>query len=130
MQWARELIAVAAGGAVGAASRHLIAQATPMLLGRGLPWGTLVVNVVGSLLIGVSYVPLIERAVANDAWRLAIVVGFIGALTTFSTFALDTLTLLQQGSPVRAGINILANVVICLAAAWAGLVVSRYLFTV
>jgi len=125
VQLLRELAAIAAGGALGATSRHLIAQAMQRWLGTAFPWGTLTVNVVGSLAIGAVYVALAQRS--GGLWRAAILVGFIGALTTFSTFSLDTLTLLQQGHALRAGVNVLANVGVCLGAAWLGLVVCRYL---
>jgi CrcB protein len=128
MDWLRELAAVAGGGALGATSRHLLSQAVYQWLGRGFPWGTLVVNVVGSLILGAVYVLLIERTTTNhDAWRLLIVVGFLGALTTFSTFSMDTLALLEQGNPLRAGANVLANVGVCIGAAWLGLTACRYL---
>lgn len=127
MEWLRELTAVAGGGALGASSRHVLSRAVHELLGRDFPWGTLVVNTAGSLLLGLVYVILVERSLGETWWRPAIVAGFLGALTTFSTFSMDTMNLLEQGRVLVAGINILANVVICLAAAWVGLVVSRSL---
>jgi CrcB protein len=127
MQLLRELAAIAAGGALGAASRYLVTQGMQRLLGTGFPWGTLTVNVVGSLAFGAFYAVLAQRS--GGLWRAAIMVGFLGALTTFSTFSMDTLNLLQQGQLLRAGTNVVANVLICLTAAWLGLVVCRYLMS-
>lgn len=126
MDWLRELAAVAGGGALGATGRHLLSQAVYQTLGRGFPWGTLAVNVVGSLILGAVYILLTQRSAGSEMWRPLIVVGFLGALTTFSTFSMDTLVLLEQGRLLRAGTNVLANVGLCIGAAWLGLIACRY----
>ena len=97
------MIAVAAGGALGALLRLWVAQGVHALLGRGFPFGTLVVNVSGSLAMGVVYVLFFERFDIPPEWRAALIVGFLGAFTTFSTFSMDTLLLVQQGEHARAG---------------------------
>ena len=119
------MLAVAAGGACGALLRWWVAQGVHALLGRGFPFGTLVVNVSGSLAIGVVYVVFLERLDIAPEWRSAIVVGFLGAFTTFSTFSMDTLLLVQQGDHAKAGMNVVLSVVLCLAACWLGMAAAR-----
>lgn len=128
MQLMREIMAVAAGGAFGAVARFLTTQWVHGLVGRGFPWGTLAVNVLGSLLLGTLYALMLERFATSPELRAALLVGVLGAFTTFSTFAVDTVGLLEQGEFIAALANILAQVVICLLAAWLGLTVARALF--
>ena len=119
------MLAVAAGGACGALLRLWVAQGVYGLLGRGFPFGILVVNVAGSLAIGVAYVVFFERHDIPPEWRAALVAGFLGAFTTFSTFSLDTLLLIQQGEHAKAGMNVVLSVVLCLAACWLGMAAAR-----
>ena len=118
---------IALGGAFGAVLRFAISSGTAAVLGRDFPYGTLLVNVVGSCLIGVLYVVLTERVIAGAGWRAFLVVGLLGALTTFSTFSLETLQLLENGALTQAALNVAANVVLCLAACWFGLILVRQL---
>lgn len=121
----RHLVLIACGGALGALLRYAV-QSTFSALGiSGFPWGTLTVNVVGSFTIGALYVLLVERYADAAEWRAFALVGLLGALTTFSTFSIDTLQLIENGAPLRAGINVIANVSLCLVACWAGLVLLR-----
>ena len=121
------MLAVAAGGACGALLRWWVGQAVQGLLGRGFPFGTLVVNVSGSAAMGVMYVVFFERWDIAPEWRAALVVGFLGAFTTFSTFSMDTLLLVQQGAHVKAGLNVALSVVLCLAGCWLGMAAARQL---
>ncbi|HEY5719463.1 MAG TPA: fluoride efflux transporter CrcB [Gammaproteobacteria bacterium] len=121
------LLAVAFGGACGALLRYGVANGVHGLLGRAFPYGTLTVNVSGCLLVGLLYVHLIERSALAPEWRLGLLVGVLGAFTTFSSFALETLALVEQGEPLRALVNILASVVTCLVACWLGLQLGRSL---
>jgi len=122
-----QLLAVAAGGALGALLRYGVSLGVHGLFGRGFPYGTLTVNVSGSLAIGLLYVLLLERSALAPEWRLALLVGLLGAFTTFSSFAIETLLLGEEGAPVRALLNVVASVVTCLAACWAGLWIGRSL---
>ena len=124
-----QLIAVALGGACGAVVRFLMSSGIYHWLGRGFPYGTLVVNVVGSFLIGLLTEALIlQRIAITLEYRAAILVGFIGAFTTFSTFSLETLYLIEQGSLTKAALNIVFSVLGCLLAVWIGLLCGRSLF--
>ena len=122
-----QIAAIAAGGAAGALGRFWISGAVYALIGRGFPWGTLVVNILGSFLMGFLYVLLLERLTLSAEWRAALLVGFLGALTTFSTFSIETLTLLEQADLVRATLNVLVSVAFCIVACWAGLILGRQL---
>jgi CrcB protein len=90
-------IAIAFGGALGAMSRFWLHTAVQRFNGSSFPLGTFAVNVLGSFLIGVLFVVLAEKAQLSETWRPLIVVGFLGAMTTFSSFSLDALLLFEQG---------------------------------
>ncbi|MCU7965905.1 MAG: fluoride efflux transporter CrcB, partial [gamma proteobacterium symbiont of Bathyaustriella thionipta] len=91
------------------------------------PYGTLSVNVIGSFLIGVVSILLTERLTLGAEVRSFIMIGFLGAFTTFSTFSLETLFLLQEGLLVKAAGNILTNVLFCIMATWGGIMLARSL---
>lgn len=118
-------MAIAVGGAAGALARYWVSTGIYALLGKGFPYGTLVVNVVGSLVMGFLYIWLIERLAVSAEWRAALLVGLLGAFTTFSTFSIETLNLLEEGALVKAGMNVLLSVTLCIAAAWIGVTLAR-----
>lgn len=118
-------IAIAFGGAIGAVSRYWLYSAVQRLHDSGFPLGTFVVNVLGSFLIGVFFVLLAEKAQIAEQWRPIIVVGFLGGLTTFSTFSLDALLLFEQGHYNTALCYIISSIVLCLIAAFAGMQLTR-----
>ncbi len=120
-----QLLMVGAGGALGAIGRYLLSTWVYSLAGRAFPWGTLAVNLLGSLLIGFLSVWLLERVTLSAEMRALLMVGFLGAFTTFSTFSLETLVLLEEGAVVKAGINITASVLTCIFAAWMGTLVAK-----
>lgn len=122
-----QVLAIAAGGALGALMRYWVSTGIYSLIGRGFPWGTLVVNVLGSLLMGVLYVWLMERVSHSVEWRAFLLIGLLGAFTTFSTFSIETLDLLEAGQHIRAVLNAVVSVVLCVAAAWLGVVLARQL---
>ncbi len=113
--------AIGFGGALGACSRYFLAQLALQVFGKGFPFGTLLVNIIGSLLLGMIYSVVEQGVVAIQLWRSLMMVGFLGALTTFSTFSLDTLLLIQQGEWLKGGLNVSLNVTCCLLAAWLGM---------
>ena len=102
---------IALGGALGACSRFLVSEFCANLLGRSFPYGTLVVNVTGSFLMGLLAALLQAEHFSSDPWRQIIGLGFLGALTTFSTFSMDNVTLINQGEFFKVGLNILLNVI-------------------
>ncbi|NOT86072.1 MAG: fluoride efflux transporter CrcB [Methylococcaceae bacterium] len=123
-----QLLAIAFGGSVGAVLRFLVSNGVYLWLGRGFPYGTLAVNVIGSLFLGVLVEALtLQRVAIAIEFRPAILVGFFGAFTTFSSFALETVYLLEQGSLAKAALNVLVSVVACLMAVWLGLLIGRTL---
>ena len=113
---------VALGGAIGSMGRYGIALGMVRLAGPRFPWGTLVVNVVGSFIIG--YFGALSagngRMPAPNEIRLFVLVGFCGGFTTFSSFSLQTLELFQSGEALLGGLNVLGSVALCLAAVWLG----------
>ena len=122
-----QVIAIAGGGAVGALLRFWVSTGVYQLLGRGFPWGTLAVNVIGSFLMGLLFVLFLERSMVSGELRGAVLVGLLGAFTTFSTFSIETLTLIEQADYLKALLNALLSVVVCILACWAGLALGRQL---
>ena len=121
MQW----LAVAAGGALGALARFGVNALVFPIFGRQLPLGTLIVNVVGSFLMGLLYVFIVEKGLLAAEWRNLLMVGFLGAFTTFSTFSLETLALWQNGHLALSVSYIIASVSLCLLATLAAIWLAR-----
>lgn len=121
------LLAIAIGGAAGSVLRFLLAAAAHRVVVTTFPVGTLVVNVVGSVLIGLAYVWLIERVGARPELRAFLIVGLLGGFTTFSSFSLETVVLLAQASYWRATANVLGSVVLCMLGTGFGMVLARRL---
>lgn len=109
------LLAVASGGAAGAVARYLATGWVQDLTGGFFPWGTFVVNAVGSLFLGFSLVWL-QSTLASAEMRQLVTIGFLGSFTTFSTFSYETLALLRDGAWWRAGGYALGSVALGLAA--------------
>lgn len=114
-------LAVALGGAVGACLRYGVNEIALNVLGKSFPFATLLVNILGSFVLGLLYGLFSAGVLAASPWRALIAIGLIGAFTTFSTFSLDTVLLLQQGDWLKAIANVLLNVLLCLTLAWLGL---------
>ena len=123
----KTILFIACGGAIGAVLRYGASLGVYSLLGRGFPYGTLFVNVTGSLLMGVLSIMMLERFNVGPEWRAAILVGLLGSFTTFSTFSMETLNLLEQGDVMRAMANIAFSVIVCLVAVWLGVSIGRQL---
>jgi CrcB protein len=118
-------LAIAVGGAFGAMSRYWISQSVPRFDGSGFPLGTFTVNLVGSFLIGVLFILFVEKLQLAEQWSPLFIVGFLGAMTTFSTFSLDALLLFQQGNYNVAFFYIFSSVAACLFAAYTGMQITR-----
>lgn len=121
------LLAIAAGGAIGALLRYWVSTATHAFLGRDFPYGTLTVNVLGSFIMGALFVILVERSAAAPEWRAAILIGLLGAFTTFSTFSMETIALVEEGRLGTACLNMALSGAFCITACWLGLVLVRKL---
>ncbi len=121
-------IALALAGAVGAMSRYWVLRTTYSWLGDNFPYGTLMVNVSGSLVMGFLTVLLVHRFNVSQEIRLALLVGFLGSFTTFSTFSMDTVHWLENGAVLKAFVYVLLSVVACVLGAWGGLISARHIF--
>lgn len=122
-----QLVYIALFGAAGCLTRYLLSGWVYQLLGRGFPYGTLAVNVVGAFLIGLVMEFSIRSALIPPTLRVAFSIGFLGGLTTFSTFSFETFRLLEEGAFAIALVNVLVSVAVCLACTWLGIVVARAL---
>jgi CrcB protein len=119
------LVGVAIGGAIGSVLRYLIQIQSLQWLGDSFPYGTLLVNVVGSLLIGFLSFLFLERIAVSEEVRFAILVGVLGGFTTFSTFSLETFNFIQQGDYLVAIGNVFLSVSLCLLACFLGISLAR-----
>jgi fluoride exporter len=118
------MLAVAVGGAFGSVLRFGMSTALHQLIGRGFPVGTLLVNVVGSLLMGFLFIVLMDR---DSVIRSGVLVGVLGGFTTFSAFSMETFHLIEQGAGLRAAAYVLISVVLCIGATWLGVLLARNL---
>ena len=118
-------IALAVGGSLGAVSRYWVSSTTYQWLGQDFPYGTLAVNLLGSLVMGFLSVLLVHRFHISEEIRIGLLAGFLGSFTTFSTFAMDTLHLAGNEAVPKAVVYILASVLFCIFGAWAGLLAAK-----
>ena len=121
------LLFVAIGGGVGSVTRYLTSVWAAGKFGVDFPYGTLLVNVAGCYLIGLFMILATERFMLPAHWRLLIASGFLGGLTTFSSFGYETLKLVQDGELLPAVQNVAANLFTGLAATWIGIISGRSL---
>jgi CrcB protein len=115
------------GGFLGANARYLVAGWITERLGASFPYGTLVINVSGSFILGFFSIFISERLLVHANWRLFFAIGFLGAYTTFSTFSFENFALIQERSYVLALVNMLGSVFLGLIAVVAGIIVARLL---
>lgn len=128
MNWLnKDLLIISLGAIVGANLRYLVSRCAVKILGPVFPYGTLVINITGSLIVGFFMIWASERVLAAPRWRLLIVVGFCGAFTTFSSYAFETIAYFEQGQWLLMWTNILTNNVLCLLGALAGMALARVL---
>lgn len=120
------IMAVAVGGALGSVGRYLVAAVwLPAAGPHALPWGTLFVNIAGSFLYGLLFAVLTQYLSASGTLRIALLAGFLGGFTTFSSFSFESVRLFQEGQAALAIGYVLASVTSCLLAVWLGLAITR-----
>jgi CrcB protein len=120
-----QLLAIAAGGAVGSVLRFLMSTWVHSFAGRGFPYGTLTVNVLGSLVMGFLFVLFLDRLTDNAVLRAGILIGALGGFTTFSSFSIETFNLFEQGAVLKALLNMAGSLVLCVGATWIGVIIGR-----
>jgi len=120
-----QVIAIAVGGALGSVMRYGLSNWVHALAGRGFPYGTLAVNVLGCLAMGVLFVLLVERMGESAVWRAGILIGVLGGFTTFSSFSIETFNLIEQGALLKAAGNMAASLLLCIGATWFGVILAR-----
>lgn len=120
----KHIMVVAAGGALGAVLRYLNAKLFTHIFGTPLPWATLIVNVVGCFLMGVAYMLLLDKYPASDSLRLFIMMGLLGALTTWSTFSMESVLMLSYGELAKGFTYIVLTIILCFLAFFIGMKLS------
>ncbi|HZP62056.1 MAG TPA: fluoride efflux transporter CrcB [Terriglobales bacterium] len=123
----REVLIVSLGAIVGANSRYLLSRYAAKLMGPVFPYGTLIINLSGSFIVGFFIVWTSERVFIDPRWRLLVVVGFCGSFTTFSSYAYESMAYFEQGQWLLMWSNILSNNLLCLLAVLAGIALARVL---
>lgn len=123
----RDIALISLGAALGANLRYAVNRLSLKYLSASVPYGTLIVNVTGSFVLGFFLAWTTERVLANPGWRALVAVGFCGAYTTYSSYGFETVTLLEQGHYGLATANFLTNNVLSLAAVLAGMALARAL---
>lgn len=116
---------ISLGAVLGANLRYLLSKIVTRMSDAAFPYGTLVINVTGSLVLGFFLVWTTERVLANPLWRWLVAIGFCGSYTTFSSYAYETMAYFEQGHWALFGVNILSNNLLCLAAVIAGAALAR-----
>jgi CrcB protein len=120
-----QVIAIAVGGAFGSVLRYGLSTWVHTLVGREFPYGTLAVNVLGCLAMGILFVLLVERMGEGTVWRAGLLIGVLGGFTTFSTFSIETFNLIEQGAMAKAAGNMAASLILCVGATWFGVILAR-----
>ena len=118
---------IAVFGAVGCLLRYLLSGWVHAVLGRGFPYGTLIVNVLGAFLVGFVMELSLRSTLITAELRTGLTIGFLGGLTTFSTFSYETFKLLEDGELLSAGVNALVSVATCVLLTWLGITAARSL---
>ena len=121
-------MSIGVGATVGASCRHYIGVLSLQYLGKMLPYGTLISNVVGSFIAGILVVVILEKLLLSETYRLMLLVGLTGSLTTMSALSLESLEMLSGGNYGQALLNILLNIGLSLLAAGLGVMLAKYGF--
>ena len=124
----KHLLFIALGGAGGALARHWMSNLVHDAASSKFPFGTLSVNLLGSFCIGIMYVVIVERGLIHPDWRSVFIVGFLGAFTTFSTFSLETIALLENGQPGAALGYVIMSLMMCFSAVWLSMTLTRVIW--
>jgi len=115
------------GAAFGASARYLVSRWGARLISADFPYGTLIINITGSFILGLFLIWTTERVLADPRWRLVIAIGFCGSYTTFSSYAFETIAYFEQGHWLLFWTNIFSNNILCLLAVIAGAALARAL---
>ncbi|MGE5735754.1 MAG: fluoride efflux transporter CrcB [Acidobacteriota bacterium] len=118
-------VMVSLGAIVGANLRYILSRYAAKVLGPVFPYGTLIINITGSFIVGWFMIWTTQRVLVDPRWRLLVVVGFCGGFTTFSSYAFESMAYFEQGQWLLMTTNILANNLLCMAAAIAGMALAR-----
>jgi len=121
----KDILVISIGAIFGANARWVISRYLAKAINPFFPYGTLVINVSGSFIVGFFVIWATERTLLDPRWRLLIVVGFCGAFTTFSSFAFETMAYFEQGQWVLMATNFVSNNLLCLLAALGGMALAR-----
>ncbi len=121
------VISIALFGALGCLSRYFLSGWVYSVAGRSFPTGTLAVNVVGAFLIGLIMEFSLRSTLVSPTLRVGLTIGFLGGLTTFSTFSYETFRLLEEGDFIIAAANVFLSVMVCLVFTWLGIIAARAL---
>ena len=116
---------ISAGAIVGARARYFVSRYVARMVTASFPFGTLLINVTGSFILGLFLVWATERALPDPHWRLLVAIGFCGSYTTFSSYAFESFALFEQGQYVLFASNVVANNLLCLTGVLAGAVIAR-----
>ncbi len=122
-----KLLFISAGAVLGACARYLLSNLVARQAFSAFPYGTLLVNATGSLLLGFFLILATERIFISDGWRLLFAVGFCGSYTTFSSYAFESFALMEQGQWLQVGLNVVGSNVICLGFVAAGAALARWI---
>jgi fluoride exporter len=116
---------VSLGGVLGATMRYALSRYAAKIFSPNFPYGTLLINVTGSMLLGCFMIWTTERALADPRWRLFVAIGFCGSYTTFSSYAFESFAYLEQGHYALFATNVIGNNLLCLLAVLAGAAIAR-----
>jgi fluoride exporter len=123
----KDFLAISAAAILGANLRYLLSRLAAKEFGSIFPYGTLLINILGSFIVGFFIIWTSERVLLDPRWRLLVVVGFCGSFTTFSSYAFETVSYFEQGQWGLMLTNVLSNNLLCLGGALAGMALARAL---